>query len=285
MESLTAKGHGVLPIVRPTTPLKANRRVIRWDVDFGRIDSAALEGLDAVIHLSGASLAGERWTPKYKAIIRESRIKSTSFLSSALAQLKNPPKVLLSASAVGFYGDSPLGEKKNETSPWGHDFLSEVCSSWEAATAPAEHHGIRVVHMRFGVVLSRKGGVLAKMLPIFQWGLGGKIGSGKQMISWIAGEEIPLAVSHVIQTPSLRGPVNFTSPEAVSNETLTKTLGHFLRRPTVFPLPSNIARFMFGEMADSLLLNSTNAFPKRLFESGYPFHYPTLEGALGKIFS
>ena len=279
-ESLTQKGHTVVPLIRPTTRLTSNRKMIRWNPDFGHIDAAALEGFDGVIHLSGVNIA-ERWTPKYKSLIRESRIKSTSFLSNVLAQLKNPPKAFLCASAVGIYGDS--AKTKDEISLRGKDFLADVCSSWEMATEAADHRGIRVVNMRFGVVLSKRGGMLKKILPIFKLGLGGKIGSGQQMMSWVADEEIPFMVLHVLQTPSLRGAVNFTSPEPVSNEEFTKVLSKVLRRPAVLPVPARVLKFMFGEMADTMLLASSNAIPKRLLESGYQFSYPALDEALAKI--
>ena len=282
-EELTKKGHSVTPIIRSSTPLKSNRKVIRWNIDLGKIDTAGLEGQDAVIHLSGASLAGERWTPKYKALIRESRLKSTSFLATSLAQLKNPPRVFLSASAVGYYGEGE--EKKDEASPRGTGFLADLCYFWELATEAAEHRGIRVVHLRFGMVLSKKGGALGKMLSVFKMGLGGKIGSGKQMMNWIVAQEIPEIVLHVIETPSLRGPLNVVAPEALSNEEFTRTLGKALRRPTIFPLPAKVAQMMFGEMADSLLLSSSYVVPKRLLETGYQFSYPTLSEALAKVLS
>ena len=285
VKALEGKGHGVTPIIRRDTPLKTNRRVIRWDIDYGQIDKAGLEGHDVVIHLAGANLAGERWTPKYKRIIQESRLKSTALLSKTLTELKNPPRLFLSTSAVGYYGNNDFNDKKDEASPMGRGFLAELCHEWEKATQSAELRGIRVVCMRMGMVLSKAGGALGKMLPIFKLGVGGKIASGRQAMSWIALDEIPLIVLHVINCSTLTGPVNFVSPSAVFNEEFTRILGNVIRRPTVIPVPALALRLMFGEMADSLLLGGVNVIPRRLLESGYPFTYPDLKSTLQKILS
>lgn len=284
MEHFSKEGHHVTPIVRPSTPLKSNRKVIRWNIDYRQIDLENLEGHDAVIHLAGCNLAQKRWTEEYKKAIEESRVKGTNLLSSALAQLKKPPKVLLCASAVGFYGNADLADKKDEQSPKGIGFLADVCDQWEKAASPAQTAGIRVVHMRLGMVLSKKGGALEKMLPIFKLGLGGKIGAGRQIISWIALDEISSAVLFVINTETISGPVNFTAPGAVSNEEFTHLLGEALRRPVNFNVPSFFARAIFGEMADSLLLNGDWVVPKRLLDSGYRFSYPDLRATLTHLF-
>lgn len=247
------------------------------------MDTSALEDHDAVIHLAGENIAGGRWTDKRKALIRESRIRSTSLLCKTLAGLNRPPRTLLSASAVGYYGNRDPDETLDESSMSGSGFLAEVCREWECATAPAQVAGIRVVHMRFGTVLSPPGGALAKMLPIFKLGLGGKVGSGKQIMSWIALDEIPAAVFHALSSEIPSGPVNFVSPNPVSNAEFTRILGQVLARPTIFPLPAFAARLMFGEMADELLLGGARVVPRRLKESGYPFIHSDLEQALKQM--
>ncbi len=285
MSALSENGHALTPIVRQTTPLKFNRKVIRWNIENGKIDNLGLEGYDVVIHLAGVSIAGARWTPGYKKMIKDSRLKSTTLLSHAIAQLKKPPRLLLSASAVGYYGQCAPNEKKDESNPAGAGFLPELCQQWEMATETVAAKGIRVVHMRFGVVLSKAGGALAQMLPVFNLGLGGKIGTGTQMMSWIALDEIPLIVSHIIQSTGINGAVNFVAPQSVSNLEFTRVLGQALHRPAIFPLPVFGAKMMFGEMADSLLLNSLDVAPKKLTDSGYSFAYPDLKSALQKTLS
>jgi uncharacterized protein (TIGR01777 family) len=247
----------------------------------GTIDASALEGVDAVVHLAGENIA-QRWTSSQKAKIRDSRIKGTQLLCETLARLSSPPKVLVSASAIGYYGDR--GEQiLTEDSPLGRGFLAEVCRGWEAATEPARQRGLRVVPLRFGVVLSPAGGALAKMLPPFRLGLGGMVGSGRQYMSWIALDDVVGAIQHAIVTDTLQGPTNAVAPQAVTNQEFTKTLGKALGRPTVFPLPAFAARLMFGEMADELLLASTRVQPAKLLGSGYRFRYPELEDALRHV--
>jgi uncharacterized protein (TIGR01777 family) len=253
--------------------------VVFWDPAAGWIDAAALEGHDAVIHLAGESIAGW-WTEGKKARIRESRVKGTALLSETLARLARPPRTLLCASAVGYYGARPPAEVLDETSPPGTGFLAETVMRWEEATRPAAAAGIRVVNLRFGTVLSREGGALAAMLPLFRLGLGARFGNGEQILSWIARSEVPSIVRHVLAHPDLSGPVNVVSPCPVSNGYFTTALAHALHRPAFLRVPATIARLVLGEMADEMLLSGARAEPRRLLESGYHFLYPELEGAL-----
>ena len=276
---LTAGGHEVLPLVRSRSPMGSG--MVSWDPLAGTIQTDRLESFDAVIHLAGESVAG-RWTAGKKARILDSRAKGTRLLSESLAQVKNPPKVLVSASAVGYYGDRG-DETVNEASIAGSQFLSEVSAAWEAATEPAARAGIRVVNLRIGFVLSAAGGGLARMLFPFQVGAGGRVGSGRQYLSWIAIDDVLGAVAHALASNALRGPVNAVAPNPVTNFEFTKTLGRVLRRPTVFPLPAFVARLAFGEMADELLLASTRVEPSRLLRTGYQFRFPQLEPALRHV--
>jgi uncharacterized protein (TIGR01777 family) len=275
--TLIAGGHAVTRLVRSTP--RPGQAEIPWNPAARSIGTPALEGLDAVVHLAGDNIASGRWTAAKKASIRNSRVQGTTVLCEALAQLVKPPNVLLSASAIGYYGDR--GETiLREESPPGRGFLAEVCQAWEAATAPAAQRGIRVVHLRFGMVLSPAGGALAKMLTPFRLGLGGVIGTGKQYMSWIALDDVLGAIHHALNTEALQGPVNVVAPSAVTNREFTMTLGKVLRRPTRFPLPAFAARLMFGEMADALLLASTRVVPARLVASEYTFRHAALAEAL-----
>jgi uncharacterized protein (TIGR01777 family) len=235
--------------------------------------------MEAVVHLAGENIASGRWTAARKARIRSSRVMGTRTLCETLARLSQPPKVLVSASAIGYYGDRGA-EPLWENSAFGTGFLAEVCRAWEEATQPAVQKGIRVVLLRIGIVLSPAGGALAKMLIPFQLGLGGVIGSGNQYMSWIALDDVAGVIAHALVTDTLQGPVNAVAPYPVTNREFTKTLGRVLRRPTVFPLPGFAARLAFGEMADALLLASTRVEPKRLLATQYVFRYPELEDAL-----
>ncbi|MEE8302600.1 MAG: TIGR01777 family oxidoreductase [Candidatus Tectomicrobia bacterium] len=274
---LTAGGHHVTRLVRSTP--RPGEAEVEWNPATGSIATPGLEGLDVVVHLAGENIATGRWTHEKKVKIRHSRVQGTRILCEALAQLANPPKVLVSASAIGYYGDRG-DDMLRETSRPGTDFLAHVCRDWEAATAPAAQRGIRVVHLRIGVILSRAGGALAKMLGPFTMGVGGVVGSGQQYMSWIAIDDVIGAIHHVLITESLQGPVNVVAPQAVTNREFTKTLGRVLVRPTLFPMPAFAARALFGDMADALLLASTRVEPARLQETGYEFRYPDLEGAL-----
>jgi hypothetical protein len=274
---LAAGGHQVTRLVR--TPPRPDAVEVQWDSDVGIREVERLEGYDAVVHLAGENIATGRWTPEKKDRIRRSRVHGTTVLCEALARLSRPPKVLVSASAIGYYGDrgaEPLGEE----SPPGSGFLPEVCQAWEAATAAAARKGIRVVPLRLGIVLSPTDGALAKMLPPFKLGVGGVLGSGRQYMSWITLDDVIGAIHHAIITESLRGPVNATAPSPVTNREFTTTLGRVLHRPTILPVPAFAARFAFGEMADALLLASARVEPQRLLASRYAFRHPELEGAL-----
>jgi uncharacterized protein len=275
---LTTGGHSVLRIVRKR---QAAEDEAAWDWQLGRIDAYRLEGLDAVVHLAGENI-GARWTPKRMRHIRNSRGIGTRFLTETLARLARPPRVLVSASAIGIYGNrghEPVTESSS-TLDAPPDFLTEVGREWEAATDPARAADIRVVLARFGVALSPAGGALGRMLPPFRLGVGGPLGSGRQQMSWIAMDDLIGAVHHAIMTDALTGPVNATAPHPVSNREFAQTLGRVLGRPALLPVPAAALRLAFGEMARVALLGSARVLPARLQESGYTFRYPDLEGAL-----
>jgi uncharacterized protein (TIGR01777 family) len=269
--SLTSDGHEVVRLVRGKPSGAAE---IEWHPNEGRIDAAALEGLDAVVHLAGESIASGRWSDEKKRAIRDSRVKGTALLSDALARLTRPPSAFVSASAIGYYGNRG-DELLTETSAPGKDFLSGVCVEWEQATRPAVEKGIRTVHARFGIILDAKEGALAKMLTPFRMGIGGRIGDGKQWMSWIDIEDVVNGLKFLIES-SVSGPVNFVAPNPVTNAEFTKTLGRVLSKPTLFPVPAFGARLAFGEMADALLLSSQRVKPGVLQD----FAYPTLHSAL-----
>lgn len=282
LPALKAKGHEVSKLVRSGANKAAGE--ISWHPERGEIDAASLEGADAAIHLAGENVAEGRWTDEKKRRIRESRAKGTRLLSEALAGLKRKPQMLLSASATGFYGNRG-DEVLTEQSASGDDFLSEVCREWELATQPAAQAGIRVVNLRFGVILSKEGGALKKMLTPFKLGVGGKVGSGEQYMNWITLDDAIGAILFALETESLRGPVNVVSPHQVTNQEYTKALGNALSRPAIFAVPKFAARLAFGEVADALLLSSTRVEPQRLKEAGFQFKYPKLEDALHHILS
>ena len=248
-----------------------------WDPSGGRV--AAAGPLDAVVHLAGENIAGGRWSAARKARIRDSRVEGTAALCRGLAALDPRPATLVCASAVGFYGDRG-DERLDESSPAGSGFLADVCQEWEAAAAPARDAGIRLVHLRIGIVLTPAGGALGQMLLPFKMGVGGVIGSGRQFMSWIALDDLTAAILHAAVTEGLEGPVNAVAPNPASNTEFTKTLGRVLGRPTILPMPAFGARLAFGEMADHLLLGGARVEPTRLEETGFEFGYPDLEGAL-----
>jgi hypothetical protein len=275
--ALVSGGHEVVCLVRSQPRDEASE--VRWDPQAGEIDGVGLKGVDAAVHLAGESIAAGRWTAARKDRILESRVRGTRLLAEALAGLEQRPAVLVSASAVGYYGDR--GEETlTEESDSGSAFLSEVCRQWEAATGPAADAGMRVVNLRSGVMLSTAGGALPRLLTPFRLGVGGTLGSGKQFMSWIAIDDVVGAILHVLTTETLRGPVNAVAPQARTNREFTKTLGRVLRRPTLLPMPAFAARLAFGQMADELLLCSQRAEPAKLVASGYKFRFPELEGAL-----
>jgi uncharacterized protein (TIGR01777 family) len=245
-------------------------------------DAAQLEGFDAVIHLSGANIGAHRWTAAYKREIVESRVQSTHALAQLLAGLKNPPRAFLCASATGIYGNRG-DEILTESSAPGSGFLAETCVQWEAAAQPAKDAGIRVVHLRFGAGLSLEGGALAKLLPIFRMGLGGKLGSGKQWMSWMSLPDMVSAIFHIIQEAQLSGPVNMVSPILVTNAEFTRTLANVLHRPAIFTVPAFALRIVVGEMADEAVLASTRVLPARLAETGFHFQHARLALALESL--
>ena len=281
IRSLLADGHEVTRLVRGDAQgfRAPGTAAVHWDPERGEIDAKELEGHDAAVHLAGESVAEGRWDDEKKRRIRESRMKGTSLLAGALAGLSAKPSVLVSASATGFYGDRGA-EILREESASGEDFLSEVCREWEKATLAASQAGIRVAHLRIGIVLSGEGGALQKMLTPFKLGLGGKVGSGSQYMSWITLEDLVGVIRRAIEDESLRGPVNAVAPGALTNAEFTKALGHVLGRPTIFAVPAFAARLAFGEVADALLMASTRVEPARLKEAGYQFKHPEIEGAL-----
>lgn len=272
---LTVRGYAVDPLVR--TPPGPGEEGILWDPDSGEVDEEGLEGADAVVHLAGAPI-DERWTSAQKERILRSREEGTRLLAETLAGLDDPPDVLVSASAVGYYGDRG-DEVLTEGKDPGDAFLSEVCQRWEQACQPAREAGIRVVHPRTGIVLSTRGGALDRMLLPFRLGLGGRIGSGDQWWPWITLSDEVRALIHLLEG-DLEGPVNLSAPNPVRNERFVDTLGDVLGRPTVFPLPAFVARLVFGEMADELLLASQRMEPARLEKDGFDFEHPELEEAL-----
>jgi hypothetical protein len=273
---LKTGGHRVICLVRFKP--RGGESLVCWDPSGGEIDAPKLEGFDAVVHLAGEPITG-RWNAAKKRAIRDSRVKSTRLLCETLAKLTSRPRVVVAASASGYYGDRG-DEVLREESEAGSSFLSQVCQEWESATKPAGECGIRVVNLRFGFVLSRAGGGLAKMLPAFKMGVGGRIGSGKQYLSWIAIDDLVQIILFAITTQALDGPVNAVAPNPVTNLVFTKTLGRVLRRPAVFPMPAFAVRLAFGEMGKELLLDSARLEPARLLNAGYQFRFPQLEGAL-----
>jgi uncharacterized protein (TIGR01777 family) len=278
--SLLGRGHEVTQLVRRKSKGKsAGVREAEWQPDHGEIDAAALEGHDAAVHLAGENIAGGRWTDEKKRRIRESRVEGTRLLAATLAKLNAPPRTLVSASAIGYYGDRG-DEVLNESSAAGTGFLPEVCRAWEEAAEPARAVGIRTVFLRFGLILSGEGGALVKMLLPFKLGVGGNVGSGRQFYSFVALADVIDIIHFALANETLSGAINVVAPEAVTNAQFTKSLGRVLGRPTIFPVPAFAARLAFGEMADALLLSSTRVVPARLQEAGYEFKYPTLDDAL-----
>ena len=271
---LESEGHSVLRLVRG----RAGAGEAHWDPERGQIDAAPLEGLSAVVNLAGENI-GQRWTPGVKERIRRSRVEGTALLAGALASLREPPDVLINASAMGFYGDRG-DDILTETSPPGDTFLADVSKEWETESRRAEDSGIRTVLLRTSIVLSKDGGALATMMTPFKFGVGGVIGSGKQWMSWISLDDVIRIINFAIENEKLRGAVNVASPNPVTNEEFTKTLGDVLYRPTFLPLPEFAVNLVFGEMGDALLIDSMRLEPKRLKEAGYEFKFNDLKSAL-----
>lgn len=274
---LTAGGHTVQRLVRRTPRAEAGE--VGWQPESGEIDAAALEGADAVVHLAGENVAGGRWTARRRRAILESRLQGTETLCRALAGLERKPRVLISASGINYYG-SRGEEPLDEAADSGEGFLAEVCRAWEGATAPAREAGIRVVNLRIGMVIAGEGGALPQLLPPFLAGVGGRLGSGRQYMSWIALEDLIGAMHHLLFTGDVSGPVNAVAPEALPNAAFTRTLGRVLRRPTPFPVPAPVLRLALGRMADEMLLGSQLVQPTVLQAKGFPYLFPTLEEAL-----
>jgi len=273
---LASQGHRVRRLVRAPRPLTPE--AVHWDPDTGTMDAAALEGVDAVVNLAGERIAALRWTRAKKARISRSRIVGTRLLAETLASLERRPRVFLSASAVGYYGDRGA-EALTEESPPGHTFLARLCREWEAAAEPAQRAGIRVVHLRTANVLDAMRGFLAPLLPLFRLGLGGRLGSGRQYVPWIAIDDWVRAVAHLLVTESVEGPVNLAAPQQVTNAEFTRTLARVLGRPAVVVVPAFALRLVMAELGREILA-SQRVQAARLLASGFTFKYPTLEEAL-----
>jgi uncharacterized protein (TIGR01777 family) len=279
--ALAAAGH------RPVAALRGGNvptgvDAIAWDPEAGTVDSAALEGIGAAVHLAGAGIGDRRWTPARKALVVESRTRGTHLLASALAGLGRKPTVLVSSSAVGYYGDRGA-DLLTEAAGAGDDFAARLCVEWEEAAQPVRDAGIRLVTIRTGIVLGR-GGMLQRVLPAFRFGLGGRLGSGRQYLSWISLVDEVAAILYALDHPALAGPANLTAPKPVTNAEFTATLGRVLHRPTLLPTPLAPLRALYGsELVETLLLGSQRALPDALAAAGFEFTLPTLEGALSAV--
>jgi uncharacterized protein len=278
--ALTRAGHRPVRVVRGPA---VGADEIAWDPDAGTIEATGLEGVGGVVHLAGAGIGDKRWTDARKRLILDSRTKGTDLLTRTLAGLARRPSVLVSASAVGYYGDRG-DEPLDEQSAPGNDFVAGVCVQWEAATAPAAEAGIRVARVRSGVILGREGGVLPRMLLPFRLGLGGRIASGRQYMSWVSIDDEVGAILHALTNDSVAGPVNVTGPAPVTNAEFTQTLGRVVRRPTVLPTPLLPLKVRYGgELIPHLLVEGQRVVPKRLEATGYRFEHPRLEEALRAV--
>lgn len=270
--SLRSAGHDVVRIGRGADA------DIRWDPGTGSIDVSACAGIEAFVHLAGANI-GQRWTPAHRLAIRDSRVQGTALIARTVANVVPRPRVLVCASAVGIYGDA--GDAIcDEDAPTGHDFLADVCRAWEANADPARVAGVRTVHLRFGVLLSRHGGALGKLLPVFRLGGGGRVGGGTQWMSWLSMDDAVGAVRFAIERSDLSGAVNATAPSPVTNAEFTETLARVVHRPAIFPVPAFALNLMFGEMARATLLASQRVIPRRLQSAGFQFQHASLEAAL-----
>lgn len=278
VHALSSDGHAIRHLVRRRA---RDESEISWDPQRGEIDAVRLNGVDAVINLAGEKL-DQRWTDEVKQRIRESRVKSTDLIARTLASLSSKPRVLVSGSAIGIYGDRG-DEVLDESSSLGDGFLASVCKDWEAATRPAEDAGIRVVHSRTGIVLAKDGGALPRLVMPFRFGVGGRLGSGQQWMSWIAIADVVGAIRHALTTDTMRGAMNLVAPNPVRNEEMTEALSHELHRPALLPVPRVAMKLMLGEMADAAVLASQRVEPKALRAAGYSFALPVLEQALAAI--
>ncbi|MFE4652932.1 TIGR01777 family oxidoreductase [Streptomyces sp. NPDC058232] len=275
VRSLRVDGHEVVRLVR--RPARAGDEV-EWDPKRGYVDGAGLVGCDAVVHLAGAGVGDHRWTEAYKQEIRDSRVLGTEAIAQAVASLDVPPKVLLSGSAIGYYGDT--GDRAvDESAPHGEGFLPSVCVEWEAAAAPAEEAGVRTVFARTGLVVGREGGAWGRLFPLFRAGLGGRLGDGHQYWSFIALHDHIAALRHILDSPALSGPVNLTGPDPVTNGEVTAAMGRVLRRPTLFAVPAPALRITLGDFAEDVL-GSQRVLPRRLLESGFSFAFPGIDASI-----
>jgi uncharacterized protein len=290
VETLDGQGHTIIPLVRPGTARKdvagprdkVIRQIIAWDPLAGRFDAAGAEGADALVHLAGASIADGRWNASRKELLRTSRIEATRHLIAALGTLQRPPRVIVAASAIGYYGNR--GEETlTESSAPGNDFLPKICREWEAEAARAALFGARVVNLRSGIILAAHGGALPRIVLPFKLGAGGRLGNGRQWMSWVTLRETVSIIQFALTTPGLAGPVNVVTPNPVRNSEFTKVLANTLHRPALFPAPAFALRLALGEMADALLLASQKVMPAKLADSGYRFSQPDLAGALADV--
>jgi uncharacterized protein len=287
VESLEGQGHMIARLVRPG-PAERNigevhAQAVEWDPVAGRFDAAGAEGADALIHLAGASIAGGRWNASRKELLRTSRIDATRHLIGALAKLQCPPRVIVAASAIGYYGNR--GEETlAEASAPGNDFLAGLCREWEVEAARGAEFGARVVNLRFGIILAAHGGALPRMALPFKLGAGGRLGDGRQWMSWLTLQEAISIIQFALATPGLAGPVNAVTPNPVQNKEFTNVLAKTLRRPALFPAPAFALRLALGEMADALLLSSQKVMPSKLAATRYPFLQPNIANALAEVF-
>ena len=280
--ALVSEGHTVHRLARAGTWAVREPGAVRWYLEGNEFDSSAAEGADAVVHLAGVSIAAGRWTSARKRELYSSRVDVTRFLITNFTRLKQPPRVFLSASAIGYYGNR-RDEELTEESPSGNDFLAGLARDWEAAAAEAERFGARVAMLRFGVILARHGGALPRIALPFRLGLGGRIGSGKQWMSWLTLEEATGILRFALANDAVRGPANAVAPDPVTNSEFTKTLARVLHRPAILPAPGFALRLMLGEMAEALLLSSQRVLPRKLQGLGYAFQAPLLGLALAAI--
>jgi uncharacterized protein len=282
--ALQREGHTIARLARPSQKIAANaaEKSVAWDPVAGTLDAAAAEGCDALVHLAGASIADGRWNASRKNLLRSSRVEATRNLFGALGKLQRPPRVIVGASAIGYYG-SRGDETLSETSAPGNDFLASVCQEWERETARGAEFGARVVSVRFGIILAAHGGALPKMLTPFKLGVGGRLGSGRQWMSWVTLEETVRVLQFALANAALAGPVNVVAPNPVRNSEFTKILGKTLHRPALFPAPPFALRLALGEMADALLLSSQRVMPAKLAGAGYQFQQADLQPALQKV--
>ena len=289
--ALASDGHSIVPLARPGSSSRMGNTAgqgeaiqsVRWDPVAGEFDAAAAEGADALVHLAGASIAEGRWSAARKSLLRTSRVDATRHLVGALAKLRRPPRVAIAASAIGYFGDRGDEELTDASAP-GNDFLSKVCVEWEAESARAVEFGARVVMLRFGIVLAAHGGALPRMALPFKLCAGGRLGAGRQWMSWIALDDVVGVIRFALSNAALSGPVNAVSPQPVQNADFTRVLARALRRPAIFPAPAFALRLALGEMADALLLSSQRVFPAKLLLAGYNFQQTDLSAALAAIY-